>query len=331
MTSDYEADSVAIFGELGLPLGEATRISLGLRGERRNADYTDHLDDTVTPATAQNHFEPTDRMWGGDLTLTQDLGDPFTVYMRIARGYKAGGFNPSLARVDFAQTGLNVSPDQVQFAPEALWNYEAGVRFAGERLSASGSAFWQDRQDMQVRVPIQVQVGDPNTFVFVTDNAQSARVFGMEGEVGWRVTEALTVHGALGLLDTELQRFASEPGFQGRDFPHAPPYSFAASAEWAGQGGWFARLDVTGRGSFYFDYDNSQGDDRKADAAQVVNLRAGRRLGAWSIAAWVRNLFDEEYAVRGFYFGNEPPAFVPTRYIRLGDPRQVGVTVTWSR
>jgi iron complex outermembrane recepter protein len=31
--------------------------------------------------------------------------------------------------------------------------------------------------------------------------------------------------------------------------------------------------------------------------------------------------------VRGFYFGNEPPNFPNTLYIRQGDPRQIGVTV----
>jgi hypothetical protein len=37
-------------------------------------------------------------------------------------------------------------------------------------------------------------------------------------------------------------------------------------------------------------------------------------------------LFDKDYAVRGFFFGNEPPDFPATLYTRFGDPRQVGVT-----
>ncbi len=94
VSSDYTANSLALFGELGLALGARTRLSLGLRGERRAADYSDHLDDRLTPATAQNRFEPTDRMWGGDLALQSDLARQVSAYARIARGYKAGGFNP---------------------------------------------------------------------------------------------------------------------------------------------------------------------------------------------------------------------------------------------
>jgi hypothetical protein len=41
-------------------------------------------------------------------------------------------------------------------------------------------------------------------------------------------------------------------------------------------------------------------------------------------------VFDEEYAVRGFYFGLEPPDFANELYIQRGDPRLVGVTATWS-
>ena len=32
---------------------------------------------------------------------------------------------------------------------------------------------------------------------------------------------------------------------------------------------------------------------------------------------------------RGFYFGNEPPAFEQTLYTRLGDPRHAGLTVKY--
>jgi outer membrane receptor protein involved in Fe transport len=44
---------------------------------------------------------------------------------------------------------------------------------------------------------------------------------------------------------------------------------------------------------------------------------------------WGRNVFDEIYTVRGFFFGNEPPDFPNTLYTRQGDPRQFGVTVRY--
>jgi hypothetical protein len=50
----------------------------------------------------------------------------------------------------------------------------------------------------------------------------------------------------------------------------------------------------------------------------------------------VRNVFDTDYAMRGFLFGNEPegdpaaPEFPPHRYVQPGDPRHAGVTFTYS-
>jgi outer membrane receptor protein involved in Fe transport len=60
-------------------------------------------------------------------------------------------------------------------------------------------------------------------------------------------------------------------------------------------------------------------------------MRVGYEGGHWAASLWVRNVFDEAYAVRGFYFSNDPndPEFVPELFTRLGDPRQYGLTVTY--
>ena len=40
---------------------------------------------------------------------------------------------------------------------------------------------------------------------------------------------------------------------------------------------------------------------------------------------WGRNLLDERYAIRGFYFGLEPPNYTDKLYQSYGDPRQLGL------
>ena len=49
---------------------------------------------------------------------------------------------------------------------------------------------------------------------------------------------------------------------------------------------------------------------------------------AWSVQLWGRNLLDERYGVRGFYFGLEPPGYADKLYKTYGDPRQIGVRLT---
>ncbi|MDH3275185.1 MAG: TonB-dependent receptor, partial [Gammaproteobacteria bacterium] len=110
----------------------------------------------------------------------------------------------------------------------------------------------------------------------------------------------------------------------GRGQAHAPKYSLAVGGSYRHASGVFVRLDATARDAFYFDVSH----DEKSQAYELVNVRVGYDAVSWSAQLWVRNLFDEDYAVRGFYFGNEPPDFPDTLYTRLGDPRQIGLSFT---
>jgi len=86
------------------------------------------------------------------------------------------------------------------------------------------------------------------------------------------------------------------------------------------------RADLSGSDWFYFDASH----DQKSRPYTLVHVKAGYAAGRWSVYAWGRNVFDERYAVRGFYFGLEPPDFADRLYVQQGDPRQYGLTITWS-
>ena len=48
----------------------------------------------------------------------------------------------------------------------------------------------------------------------------------------------------------------------------------------------------------------------------------------WLNRPELRNAFDEDYSVRGFYFQNEPPDWPVELYRQKGDPRQLGLTAS---
>lgn len=185
----------------------------------------------------------------------------------------------------------------------------------------------EEEEDQQVRTSFQLIPGDPASFVFFTDNAARGRTLGLEAELRWAAHETLDVYANIGLLDAEFEEFVTpQVDLGGRAQAHAPDYTLAAGASYRHPSGVFARLDVTARDAFYFDVSH----DQRSQPYELVNGRVGYAAENWSVQLWVRNLFDRYHAVRGFYFGNEPPDFPDKLYTRAGDPRQLGVTFDMS-
>jgi len=298
-SSEFESTNLSAFGQLDWQLGAKTTLLAGLRVERRAADYAD---------TDGLSSEPSETMWGGELSLSHDLNDNVMSYLSLSRGYKAGGFN--LGPVPM---GLRT------FGNEVLWMLEAGIKssFARNRLQLNVAAFFSQREDQQVSISEQLVPNDPASFVFfIINDADGGEARGLEVDLRWFATDALEIYGSAGLMNSEL-------GPIGRDLAHAPRYTLAVGAAWRSNSGYFARLDMTARDEFYFD----AGHDEKSKAYELVHARAGFEGENWLVEIWARNLLDEQYAVRGFYFGNEPPDFPPTLYTRPGDPRHAGITI----
>ncbi len=315
--SDYDATNLALFGEVQIDVTERLSVTAGVRWERREADYVD---------STGNRFGPADDMLGGELAADWRLAARRFAYVRLARGYKAGGFNVALAGQDFGIVD-NLSPENIEFDPESMTSLEAGVRATSSsgRLRVDVGVFAARRDDEQIKIPLQLRLGDPSSFLFVTANAERGELSGLEGAIEWQINDRVALSSTVGALRATVERFSLYPGLEGREQAHAPHYTYSVGASYRASIGWWARLDVSGMDAFYFDYSH----DQRSSAYGIVDLSAGRNWGAWSVKLWARNLLDEEYAVRGFYFGNEPPDFPATLYTRLGDPRHYGVTLNY--
>jgi iron complex outermembrane recepter protein len=310
LEAGYESLNAAVYGEAEWGLGGSLVLSSGLRLEARSADYDD---------SDGASFSPGDTLAGGHLSLAGELGERSGWYVTASRGYRAGGFN----------IGALVPEERREFDPEYLWNLEAGLRHASEdgTLAAELALFHMWRESQQVATSFQVDPGDPLSYVFYTDNAARGRNAGLEASLSWRPADAITLGATLGLLHSEYLDYRyGERDLDGREQAHAPGWQYSLSAQWNAGRGWMARADVIGSDAFYFDASH----DQRSDPYALVNLRAGYAGERWSAYAWGRNVFDQRFAVRGFYFGLEPPDFADRLYVQQGDPRQFGVTISWS-
>lgn len=295
--SDYEAISVAVFGQRDFGITEKTTVSVGLRSERRLTDYSD---------SRALQAGPSESMWGGSISIRNDYSNALSSYVAFSKGYKAGGFNLGPAPVG-----------RRDFGAEDMYAVEVGVKgllFDG-RLSVNSAVFINRRDNQQVRTSDQLDPNNPATFVFFTDNVAEGDTYGAEFDVRWFVSDAVEIYANVGLLD------ASFDG--GRALAHAPDYTIAAGVAYRNDSGFFARLDANAKDAFYFDVSH----DQRSQSYELLNARIGFESENWLLSLWARNLADTDYAVRGFFFGNEPPNFPNTLYTRQGDPRQLGVTV----
>jgi outer membrane receptor protein involved in Fe transport len=333
LMSAYDSSNLAAFGRLDSALSERVGLEAGIRFERWKADYQDIFVDEIygdPDNPVRNDFSPDENLWGGDLALNFRISTRVNAYARISRGYKAGGFNPSLARVLDPSVGLGAGA--IAYRPETLLNYEIGLKGSdvSGRFHGELSLFYMDRQNMQVRSSAQF-TDNPNDFVFITSNGEG-RSWGLEASATWQLTDHWMLHGAVGLLNSKIDRYALEREADiegeliGRDFAHAPPYTLNLGLSYRMDQGWFARLDYNAAGAFFYDYSH----DEKSSSYRTVNFRLGYQWRQWSVHGWVRNLFDESWFVRGFSFGLEPAFFPRTTYTRLADPRHYGATLRYE-
>lgn len=308
-SSEFESDNLAVFAQLDHHLNSDTVLSAGLRVEHNKQDFKH---------TSGDDFSPSDNLIGGHISLNHNLDQNHTAYASISRGYKAGGFN--------AELGATANDDFISFDKETAWNYEIGLKstLLNNTLNTSITAFYMDRKAPQFDGYSFIGA----TYVFFTENLDEAKNYGLEAAFDWQATSSWKVFGSLGLLKTKVQGTPLNSNFviEGRDQAHAPSYQYNVGTSYRSHSGLFARLDVTGVDAFF--YDNVH--DFKSDNYTLTNARIGYEIDNWEIYLWGKNLFDQEYATRGFFFANDPAYGFGTEpakeFERLGDPRQFGVT-----
>jgi iron complex outermembrane recepter protein len=317
ISSEYRSRNGALYGQLDGNIGDRARWSVGLRGERHTSRYNDTTTNLDAPTTA-NNFGPADNLWGGQASLDYRVAEGQHVYALIARGYKASGFNLS--------PGLPAN--QLQFGPESDLNFEIGhkAQMSDGRVRIDTSLFYMMRHNEQLLTSEQLDPNNPNTFVFFTGNAKSGFNYGLESTATWAAAKSLEFGASLGLLQSQYHGFVQNGvTLPDRALPHAPPWQAAVNATWRDPRGPYARLDVTGMGSFLYDLPPN---DTRSSAYGLVNGKLGWDTSRWEVYLWGRNLLNKNYTVRGFFFGDEPPDFANKLYVQLGEPRNWGVHFT---
>ena len=312
VSRNYEAENLSLFGNIDYFLSENHKLAFGLRWENWDSKYND---------SNQESFNPSDNMNGGKISLIKN-NDNSNIYFSIARGYKQGGFNLGLDATD------NSIKNSLIYDPEFLTNYEIGLSSNNNDsiLNYSAVFFFSKREDQQVLISRQVDPTDPNTFSYLTQNAAEGENYGIEVSSEYFVRDNLNLFFNFGLLKTKIKNWESRIDLENRAQAHAPERTYSFGTNLDINNNLYLKIDINGKSSFYY----SDLHDNKSKSYQLVNLTLGYSKANFVTDVWIRNLFDEYYSTRGFYFGNEAPNFIDTLYRRQGDPKNIGISIRYD-
>lgn len=319
----YDSDQFALFGQAAHDFSPRTRLILGVRVER--VDMSGRGTKTRFRKT-RSTFDPAvtftpafdDTLLGGKFTLEHDLAGNLLGFASLTRGYKAGGVN--------LDARINPPADPLTYGTEMLWNTEVGLRGSWLERTLTGeiTAFSLERADTQVRD----SAGFGGNYRFFTANARDAHVTGFEAAATYAPVPAWALTGTLSTMASELGAFTLANGNSGggRRLANTPRYGYTLGTRYRpATTGFFAATELVGRAE-QFD-SNNQNEARRA--FHVYNASLGYAWRQWTFTLWGKNLANERYEKRVFFFGNEDPNYVETRYETRADPRQLGVSLDY--
>ena len=343
---DQDAKSWALFGNVKYRFTDRASLTLGLRQTWETKDITETTltaTDTagnqniviigpggigsvsgsgvVDPLKLSKDASWTKTTW--DITPEYRFTDDILGYVRIASGFRSGGFNQAIVRGDIIETD-----------PETLIDYELGLKtsWLKGRLTANVSAFYYDIKDLQLNIQQQV----PGTTITSTAGSSDGNVKGLEFEVEALPLDNWRLAASLGLLRAEYTNFTYTVGpttldASGNKFYRTPETSFRLDTDYRiplnGYGQLLLGTDWSYRSHIY--HNATVQDDPVQETPSYWNGNA--RVSYFTpdnkvqVTGFVKNVTDQSNKVlsqivnqRGVY---------PTGYVA---PRTYGVQVTYN-
>lgn len=215
-TYEQDSETAAAFGELTWRFADNWSITGGLRYAYDEKEATlitrttdiferEQTDNPVLIGVASQLLNRTDGALDDDrstdnisysLNLTWDYSDNGMAYLRTARGFKSGGFNPNVPDVD---------PDKFEYEDEEVNSLELGAKMTllDGAASLNMAAFYTELTDLQVSSFLDS--------AFIVGNAAESTSQGVELEGRWQAAPFLDFALSVAYLDSTYDDFPGAP------------------------------------------------------------------------------------------------------------------------
>ena len=329
LVSEFNISNLAYYNEFKFNLNKIF-ITLNLRIEHIKTDYqSTHFHEYynyytyyTTYDTSYVDIKKTDNLRGGKLSILYNLNKKNNIYITLSNGFKAGGVNQN----------PRLSIQNNTYEPEYNQNIDIGYRFKGDVSAFNLTSFYMKRNNLQVNISSQQDSSNPNSFYFYTSNASTGYNMGWNLDFKIMVSNNFEFYSNIGLLKTKITNYSymtdqsTTIEFQEREASHAPLYTVSLGfTKHYKKFNFGANLE--GKDKFYF----SDSHNQESQAYLIANSYFDYQLNSNTIISlWSKNIFNKQYAVRGFYFGLEPPNYEDKLYMSYGEPFTVGLTLGYT-
>lgn len=327
---DFKTKSTAYFGQATIMLTEKLDMTLGLRytkDEKESVMYGETNDSSPLVSADFTTVNPTSEFTSTDpkVVFNYVLSDDASVYASYSQGFKSGGYQ---------YTPLTAEQAGQVFDPEELVALELGFKsqWLDNSLTFNGAIYQFDYTDIQVSRVVQLPNGSTPSLI---DNAGESEIRGLEADLMYRPTYALTLSLAYAYTDAEYKDYVASDAvdYSGTRMVRAPEHSFNLGAEYLFEIGGGMELVLRGDYSYMSKFYHEPGEANakygstapftEEDGYGLTNLRATINKDNWRFALWANNVFDEEY--------RSTILALPGQVINIyGLPRTFGATVSWS-
>jgi iron complex outermembrane receptor protein len=314
-SSNLDDWGVGLYGQADFIIRDKLHITAGLR-----FDHEDKEADLGPTRALATSFSDSYAEASPQFSVAYRFTPDQMAYVSVARGFKAGGFNP-------APTGVPAPAGTETYSPEHTWNYEVGhkAKWPGNRLESTVALFYIDWNDLQLNQQIPFSGGQ-----YFIGNAGAANSKGIEFETRFFASPWWELFGMVGYSRARFlgnsTAFNANLGINeavgGNTLPYTPTFSSNVGTQisWAPSvhTTLYLRAQIALSGDFMYDASNAMGQDRYS----LTSFRGGVRSRHWFAEGWIDNAFDTHYV----------PIAIP--YAQLGAPSgyvgESGAPVTYG-
>jgi len=312
-------DEYAAYGDLTYHLTPRLSLTGGVRIAHNTQTYEQTTSGTLAGPTQTVSAPSSDTSKTYMFTARYALTPNSNAYVRVASGYRPGG--PNALLID-PLTGMR-APGSPTFEPDTLWSYEAGYKadLLDKRLSLEASVYdieWKNIQQLGT-------VDGVNQVV----NAGDARIKGLEFSGTFRPDRHWNLSANLSLIDARLTTGNASAGTTaGEPLPNSAKVAatFSGTYLFTAQG-YQSYVGVTQRfvGQRHSGFDASSGrPDYLLPGYAITDLQAGVDFRKFSLAFYVRNLFDRRALIAA---GTSLIPLGGSALVSVIQPRTIGATL----